>query len=159
MLQYYYTRDDTYTTLDLQVIKSSDNMYTVILNQGAFDPDDFNDIITPPTYVLISKEIEDQNFDRWWKKRLITLKINAPHNPRPEYIFTLITKEKEKTYQELSTENQDLTKKVQELLIENKEFFNEIEKLKTHIMYQPDGPGYFEAKADFQKQLENIDLK
>jgi len=92
MLQYYYTwGDENILVSRIKIVKGfmddnnmiDDDIYTITFEQESYNTKLFSDIDVTNIVTLISKVSATIT-------RLITLKIKAICNPKPENIFTIV---------------------------------------------------------------------
>lgn len=100
MLQYYYTwGDENILVSRIKIVKGfmddnnmiDDDIYTITFEQESYNTKLFSDIDVTNIVTLISKEVKDiEDKVSATITRLITLKIKAICNPKPENIFTIV---------------------------------------------------------------------
>lgn len=151
MLQYHYTwGNEDVASSEIKVMSEGHDLYTITFIQEGINPAWFDDIIISEGTPM-SREIQDTE-DEWLNKRLITLKVISTSNPEPRRIFKLLSdipRDIRKEYTNIIQENHNLKAQIEELK-------KDIQLLKNQIDFQPDGPGYLQAKEDFELQSKNL---
>lgn len=99
MLQYCHTwGDEDILESQIEVTKGFINntgifncdIYTITFQQESFDHKLFSDIHISNIATVISKNIDEAEYDNGITIRLITIKVEAINNPKPEDIFRII---------------------------------------------------------------------
>ncbi|SNW62296.1 Hypothetical protein ORPV_392 [Orpheovirus IHUMI-LCC2] len=89
MLQYDYRwGDEDVPGSHITVINECLNTYIISFEQESFDVKLFRDVHIPKGHKLISRESKD-SIDGPFIKRVITIKLYAVCNPKPEELFII----------------------------------------------------------------------